>query len=274
MKRSFPALLAAAALALTGCATFTDADVAARVGDDEISNDQLASIAREQLGVADAGRADMQTVIAILNNWVLDRILRADLAAAGAPLDEVEGELTDATLDESIDASFGVWQQSPAAPIPDDQIRDLYERGPVGSNMICTAHILVGDEAAADEVLARLADGDDFAELAAEFSTDTSAAGGGVLPCAFTADFSSQYIPEYVEAALDAEMGEPVGPVLSQFGYHIILVRPYDDLAGDELVGLVSSPQIRFDFASRDIDVYVDPRYGAFNASAGITPLG
>lgn len=274
MKRSLPVLLIAAALALTGCATFTDADVAARVGDDEISNDQLASIAREQLGADDADRADMQTVIGILNNWVLDRVLRADLAAGGAPLDDVEGELTNATLDESINASFAVWQQAPPTPIPDDRLRARYELGPVESNLICTAHILVGDEATADEVLDRLADGDEFAELASEFSTDTSGAGGGVLPCATTSDFSAQYIPEYVEAALGAEMGEPVGPVLSQFGYHIILVRPFDDLAGDELIGLVSSPQVRFDFASQDIDVYVDPRYGSFNASAGITPLG
>ncbi len=274
MKRSFPALLAAAVLALTGCATFTDADVAARVGDDEISNDQLASIARDQLGVDDADRADMQTVIGILNNWVLDRILRADLAASGAPLDEVEGDLTSATLDESIGASFGAWQQTPPAPIPDDRLRARYELGPIESNLICTAHILVDDEATADEVLGRLADGDDFAELATEYSVDTSAAGGGVLPCAFTTDFRSQYIPEYVEAALGADMGDPVGPVESQFGYHVILVRPYDDLAGDELVGLTSTPQVRFDFASQDAEVYIDPRYGSFDGSAGITPLG
>ena len=274
MKRSFPALLVAVTFALTGCATFTDADVAARVGDDELSDDQLAEIARGQLGTDDADRADMQTVIGILNNWVLDRILRADLAAAGAPLDEVEGPLTHATLDESINASFGVWQQTPPTQIPEDRLRARYELGPTESNLICTAHILVGDEATAQDVLDRLADGEEFADLASEFSTDGSGAGGGVLPCATTTDFSAQYIPEYVEAALDAEMGEPVGPVRSQFGYHVILVRPFDDISGEELIGLVSTPQVRFDFASQDIDVYVDPRYGSFEASAGITPLG
>ncbi len=274
MKRSFPALIAAAALVLGGCATFTDADVAARIGDDELSSDRLASIAREQLGDDDAGRADMQTVIGILNNWVLDRVLRADLAAAGIPLDEVEGELTNATLDESINASFGTWQQAPATTISDDDLRARYELGPIESNIICTAHVLVDDEATANEVLDRLADGDDFAELAAEFSIDTSAANGGVLPCSTTTEFGNQYIPEYVEAALDAQIGEPVGPVLSQFGFHVILVRPYDDLAGDELLGVTSLPQIRFEFASQDLDVYVDPRYGAFDPSSGITPLG
>ncbi|MDW3213899.1 MAG: peptidylprolyl isomerase [Ilumatobacteraceae bacterium] len=275
MKRSFPALIAAAAIALSGCATFTDADVAARVGDDEITVDQLSSIAREQLGDDDAGRSDMQTIVGILNNWVLDRVLRADLAAAGMPLDEVEGELSDAVLGESIDASFGTWQQSPPTAIPDDELRDWYERGPTESNLTCTAHILVDDESTADEVLERLDDGDAFGELAAEYSTDTSAENGGALPCSTTTDFAERYIPEYVEAALDADIGDPVGPVESQFGYHVILVRPYDDVAADELLGVISSsPQVRFEVAADELDVYVNPRYGEFDPASGVTPLG
>jgi foldase protein PrsA len=274
VKRSFPALIAAAAIALSGCATFTDADVAARVGDDELSADQLSSIAREQLGDDEADRSDMQTVVSILNNWVLDRVLRADLAAAGVELDEVEGELTDETLGESINASFGTWQQSPAAPVSADRVRDRYELGPVDGNLICTAHILVDDEATADEVLGRLDDGDDFADLAAEYSTDTSAADGGALPCSTTTEFSTTYIAEYVDAALDAEVGVAVGPVASQFGYHVILVRPYDDLGGDELLAVLSLPEVRFGFATEGLEIYVDPRYGSFDPTTGVTPLG
>ena len=274
MKRSLPALIAAAALALSGCATFTDADVAARVGDDELTVDQLTSIAREQLGDDEANRADMQMIIGILNNWVLDRVLRSDLAVTGISIDEIEGELTNATLEESISASFGTWQQAPATPISDEAVRARYELGPLESNLTCTAHILVDDEATADEVLARLADGDDFGELAVEYSTDTSGVNGGALPCSTTSDFGAQYIPEYVEAALDADMGEPVGPVESQFGYHIILVRPYDDLAGDELLGVLALPQLRFAFAADDLEVYVNPRYGDFDPASFVTPLG
>lgn len=267
-------LLAAAAAALTGCSTFTDNAVAARVEDAELSNEQLASITRDQLGDDAAGRADLPTIIAILNNWVLDQVLRADLAANGTPLAAAEGELTNDGLNASISESFGVWQQTPPTPIADDEVRARYELGPVESNLTCSAHVLVDNEATADEVLDRLADGAEFADMAAEYSLDSSAASGGNLPCGTTADFTNQYIPEFVEAALDAEIGEPVGPVASQFGFHVILVRPYDDIGPEELAQALSTPQMRFDFASSDLDIYVDPRYGSFNASSGIVPLG
>ncbi len=276
VKRPFAhsVLFAITAVALTGCATFTDGSLSARVGDDELTDDQLTSITRELLGDDEAVRADMQAVIGVLNNWVLDRVLRADLAAAGAPIDDVEGELTNESLTASVTESFTLWQQTPPTPIPNSEVRAHYELGPVESNIICTAHVLVDDEATADEVLERLEGGDGFAEVAAEYSFDTTATNGGNLPCGTTTDFAAQYVPEYVEAALAAEIGVPVGPVLSQFGYHVILVRPFDEVAQEELDGVLATPQLRFDFASSNLDVYVDPRYGSFNASSGIVPLG
>jgi parvulin-like peptidyl-prolyl isomerase len=276
VKRTFVrlTLLTAAVTALSACATVTDGDVAARVGDAELSNAELTTLTRGQLGDEEAVRADMQTVIGILNNWVLDQVLRADLAANGSPMEAPDGELTSESLDASINESFGVWQQAAPTPISDDAVEARYSLGPVESNMICAAHVLVEDEDIADEVLARLDDGATFADTAVEFSFDSSAANGGNLPCGTTPDFAAQYIPEFVEAALEAEIGVPVGPVASQFGYHVIVLRPFDDLSPDELAPVLATPQVRFDFASTDVDVYVDSRYGTFNASSGILPLG
>ena len=141
--------------------------------------------------------------------------------------------------------------------------------------MTCTAHILVDDEATANEVLDRLADGGDFGALAGEFSVEPGAgARGGALPCDTTGNFSQQYIPEFVEAALDAEVGRPVGPVATQFGYHVIVVRPFDDLTAEELDPLLANPGVRFGFAIEELDVYVNPRYGAFDIARGVVPLG
>jgi parvulin-like peptidyl-prolyl isomerase len=123
-------------------------------------------------------------------------------------------------------------------------------------------------------VLDRLGAGDSFAELAAEYSIDPgSGQQGGVLPCSSTGTFANTYIPEFVDAALAADVGDPVGPVASQFGFHVILVRPFDDL-GDELDAVLAEPALRFDLVVTDLDGFVDPRYGTFDGARGVVPLG
>jgi parvulin-like peptidyl-prolyl isomerase len=77
-----------------------------------------------------------------------------------------------------------------------------------------------------------------------------------------------------VDAALAAEIGEPVGPVKSEFGYHIIVLRPSDQVDPAELAALYTDVTQRFQRAARDVDVYVDPRFGTFNSSSGVVALG
>jgi parvulin-like peptidyl-prolyl isomerase len=82
-------------------------------------------------------------------------------------------------------------------------------------------HILVADEATANKVIERLKNGEDFATLAKELSTDTgSAANGGDLGW-FGA---GAMVPEFETAAFALEKpGDyTLTPVKSQFGYHII----------------------------------------------------
>src|SRR5262249_17933788 len=87
-------------------------------------------------------------------------------------------------------------------------------------------HILVASEEDAQEVLAALKAGESFAELAKAVSTDTgSGANGGELGWAPAAN----YVPEFEQAVKDAPIGEIVGPVKSEFGYHIIQVRARED---------------------------------------------
>ena len=83
------------------------------------------------------------------------------------------------------------------------------------------SHILVASRAAAQQILDQLHNGADFAQLAKQKSTDTgSGAQGGALGClapnAFVAPFQA--------AAESAPFNTPVGPVRSQYGYHVILV--------------------------------------------------
>jgi peptidyl-prolyl cis-trans isomerase C len=84
----------------------------------------------------------------------------------------------------------------------------------------------------AEDILEQLEDGADFAELAEEHSEDPgSASEGGDLGWVSTGVF----VPEFEEAAMSADLNEPV-LVKSQFGYHIIEVldrkldEPFEDL--------------------------------------------
>jgi len=88
------------------------------------------------------------------------------------------------------------------------------------SESFCARHILVSEEELAAQLLERLATGEEFADLAAEYGTDGTRTRGGDLGCfgrgAMVADFE--------QAVLDAEVGTPTGPVVTQFGFHVLLV--------------------------------------------------
>ncbi len=73
----------------------------------------------------------------------------------------------------------------------------------------------------AQELLARLRSGAVFADLARQYSDDASAARGGELGWFGR----GQMVPEFEQAAFSAPLGQPVGPVRSVFGWHLILVE-------------------------------------------------
>jgi peptidyl-prolyl cis-trans isomerase D len=92
-------------------------------------------------------------------------------------------------------------------------------------------HILVADEAAANDVLAQLAAGKTWEELAASLSLDTSNADQGGDLGWFA---RGAMVQEFEDAAFAASVGETVGPVKTDFGWHLIQIlghemRPLDD---------------------------------------------
>lgn len=87
---------------------------------------------------------------------------------------------------------------------------------------IKASHILVDEEELAHELRGRIEEGEDFAQLAKEFSTDPgSGENGGDLGY-----FSpGQMVPEFDQAAFSTAEGD-ISPVTkTDFGYHIIKVE-------------------------------------------------
>ena len=83
------------------------------------------------------------------------------------------------------------------------------------------AHILVNSEKDAQNIMARLEKGEKFEDLAKRFSKCPSKSKGGNLGWFGKGDM----VPEFENAAFSAQKGAVVGPVKTQFGYHIILVK-------------------------------------------------
>ena len=160
----------------------------------------------------------------VLYNGMLDQLIQQELLAEAAsaeltPLLEIGLEnaarnfLAGALIDQTANA-----------PVTDDELQSAYD------DIFATvepqaeynaSHILVETEEEAAELVTLLADGADFAELAAERSTGPSGPNGGQLgwfgPGMMVAPFE--------EAVVALEVGEISVPVQTQFGWHVIILN-------------------------------------------------
>lgn len=129
----------------------------------------------------------------------LENERRAFLAAT--LLDRIGNEpISDAALQAEFDAQFGS-----AGPVTEYNAN----------------HILVQTQADAEAVIAALAEGADFAQLAQERSIGPSGPNGGALGW-FTA---GMMVPSFEEAVFALAEGEVSPPVETQFGWHVIVLN-------------------------------------------------
>ena len=123
------------------------------------------------------------------------------------------------------------------AEISDEEIAEKIEEQ--GSERVAASHILIStqerSETEAEEIINEVAErldaGEEFAELAQEYSDDPSAQQGGDL-----GEFGpGEMVPEFEAAAFALEEGEISDPVRSDFGYHLIQLNQKLELSEDEL---------------------------------------
>ncbi|HNZ87246.1 MAG TPA: peptidylprolyl isomerase [Methanofastidiosum sp.] len=82
------------------------------------------------------------------------------------------------------------------------------------------AHILVKSEDLAKELREKVNKGENFSDLAKKFSQCPSGKKGGDLGF-----FSRQkMVKEFEKAAFDGKEGTVVGPIKTQFGWHLIKI--------------------------------------------------
>ncbi len=293
----------AVAIALAGCRSITSA---IEVGDESISIDdfeaELAAITdnaafAEALPtwVADgrpsragaAGWATFRIRQLVVDAEFAERELKLEDGAAAAAKDAITQQLGPEAV-EALPAFFFEYlarEQALRATLPaavpavptDAEIEALYAQTFACDSGIEVAHILVATRAEADDIVAALAAGGDFAALAAERSTDTgSAAQGGALGCFI----AGQFVAEFEAGVLGATEGVPTDPVESEFGFHIILTNAYAapplESVRDQLIAQLQAGQTVDDpieaFLQRrltEISIRVDPRYGTFSAETG-----
>ncbi len=156
----------------------------------------------------------------------------------------ITGAVTDAALQAAYDAKF-----NDAVPATE----------------YSAAHILVADEAKANELKAQIEGGADFAELAKANSTDTgSGANGGDLGWFG----KGMMVKPFEDAVLAAEIGKVVGPVKSDFGYHLILVKETRPVAQPTL------DDLREELASEIEGKVIEAEVTKLTAAAAVTRPG
>ena len=301
-RLTFALPLVATVLA-AGCTTFSDDDTAARVGDVELDDDVLdelvtvvdpryaitpeveASLTPEELDdLRDRAASDAEARRGAISVWIDARIHVDAFAEAGITFDEQDRDantellatqiptftqLSDDTRDLLVDYVVALSRTGSLELPSDAEVARWFDAGPSSTDIACISHILVETEDEADDIVASLDDGADFAELAADRSNDPgSAAAGGDLGCFAASDVATQFVPEFASAALDALPGEHTDGIRSDFGVHVIRLGTFDERRG-ELAPLIETGVVQQSLARRDADVYVDARFGAFDPDLG-----
>lgn len=303
LRASFVAIALSVVLAACGAGT----PPAATVGDDRITDEQLANdisafrflsaINQAPCGQAIEGetaqsacaRFTLTTLIQedLVKGYARDHHITVDKSEVAKSLTDLRSALGD-TLDQQLAVEdlterdltdivgrillFNQVQRAVATSRVDDaQLRRLYQERRLQFTQIHAKHILVQTEAQALRIEQQVT-AKNFGRLAEEHSIDPgSASNGGDLGLVPAAQFDATF----AQAALALKPGQISEPVHTRFGWHIIQlmsvdVQPFDQVR-DQLAGPLQAKAftdwLQEQLGSRRITV--NPKYGRFDPSTG-----
>ncbi|ELK47654.1 peptidylprolyl isomerase [Halobacillus sp. ACCC02827] len=217
------AALAASVLTLSACSSDADeSEAVVKTKDGEVTKEEFYQELQNQAGEQ------------VLNQLVLEEVLKSNYEVSDEEVDKELQKIKDQTGDQFEDLlkqsnikdedefketlRLSLLQEKAATEdieVKEEEVKEYYDRM---KTELQASHILVEDEETAKEVEQKLADGGDFAELAKEYSTDTSAESGGELGWFGP----GQMVEEFEDAAYGLEKGEVSDPVQTSYGFHII----------------------------------------------------
>lgn len=238
----------------------------------QLIQDDIITAASDALGVTVSEEEVEEQFEVLAEQLGGTEALAEELERRGLSEEDLRRQLTAFVRREALNAHF-----AEATDVDREEVETAYEERRDSRYRVAQAsHILVDTEEEAEALLARLEDGADFAELAEEHSQDEfSAQRGGDLG----ENPRGAYVEAFDEALWAADEGEIVGPVQTEFGFHIIRVEGFrdtplsevEDEIREELGGSAAQQEYEAWLAQafEDADVWVNPRFGEWDPDLG-----
>lgn len=272
MKKTVLAMtLAASVLALAACNDQKAAD------DEIIATTKVGKITKEDL------YEEMKDAIGVqvVENLLLQQALETEYKISDKELkDEIKAQkdtfgdnfelylqqqgITERFFEKNVKSQMLQKKMIDSLKVSEEDIAKGVERA---KTEVHARHILVKDEATAKEVLAKLKEGGDFAELAKEYSTEPVAQQTGGDLGWFG---PGKMVQEFEDAVYALKKGEISEPVKTSFGYHIIELletrKAETDKTEEEIKAEIEDGLKRVQFEEKlqelikaaDVDIKVD----------------
>lgn len=216
-----------------------------------ITKDTLERYTRQR-GVPSGGASPQQRK-ALIEELVNRELLYQDAIAIGVDkTPDIKAEIEHQRI--NIIASTMINRDSDRLAVSEADLKKEYEarKADLGGKELKARHILLKTRESAQDVIAKLDKGADFAELASSQSTGPSAANGGDLGW-FRVD---QMVKPFSDAASKLKKGTYTKePVQTQYGWHVILLEDSRSVEAPSFDSI--KEQIRVGLQNQLIEKYI-----------------